>query len=141
MTVFNPPAAQDYTLMGLQPSNTNPANATTYYFGWGGGTLSTVAARQKIVIPRAGTIVRVDIVVMVGSTLGTTETATFSIRLNDTTDTTISSSVKHDAAYQQYSAAVSIAVVANDFVEIKMAMPTWVTSPTNCRYICSIYIQ
>lgn len=120
-----------YTLQCGTGANFTAADSTTYFFG--GSLTTSTAARCGIYIPLAGTIVSVDVVVFVGAVLATTETSTIYLRLNDTTDTTISSSVLASAQLQRYQADTSIAVVAGDFIEWKWVTPVWATNPTNVR--------
>lgn len=121
-----------YTLQCGTGANFTAADTTTYFFG-GSLTTNTGANRCGIYIPLAGTIVSVDVIVFVGAVLATAETSTIYLRLNDTTDTTISSSVLASAQLQRYQADTSIAVVAGDFIEWKWVTPAWATNPTNVR--------
>jgi len=107
-----------------------PVDATTYYLGAQPTvTPGVVASGRRIYIPRAGTVTSVYIVFT--GTTGSSETSTVSFRLNNTTDTTISSSVDLSASPAVYSnTALSIAVAAGDYFEIKWVTPTWVTNPT-----------
>ena len=120
----------EYTLQFAATSG-NPNDGVTYFIGLL-ASLTAVSASGvlKIPIPLAGTVVRIDLHVGVGGTLGTTEAATVSFRLNNTTDTTISSAVLTSATSQLYAAAVSITVAAGDYFEIKWVSPTWSTNPT-----------
>ncbi len=122
----------------------NPSDATTYYMGHPTGISlanSTTTAIQKIFIPKGGAIKRVDIGVKVLSTLGTTETSTIYMRLNNSSDTTLSSALNLSSAYSSYSWTGSVAVVAGDYVEIKWVTPTWVTNPTNVTISALIYVE
>ena len=109
----------------------NPADATTYY--WGGlapGIIPTsTAGTRRLYIMRAGTITAADI--LIGCSAGTSENSTISIRLNDTTDTTISSVVDLSSTlFHVQTTGLNIAVVAGDYVEIKWVTPSWSTNPT-----------
>lgn len=120
---------------------TNPADATTYYFGMGlVNALVTTANRVRVYIPKAGTVKAAYCVFR--QTAGSAETSTISFRLNNTTDTTISSSVKNDLAIEVFSnTGLNIAVVAGDYFEFKWVTPTWVTNPTNLIFSGIIYIE
>lgn len=122
-------ATSPYTLQCATFNNT-PADATTYYFGGSfGGAMGTVGGVRRIIFPRAGTVTRIHLVFQVVA--GSNETSTISFRLNDTTDTTISSTVDLSASPAIVSnTALSIAVIAGDYFEIKWVTPTWVTNPT-----------
>lgn len=129
---------QGYTLQGGSPT-ASPADATTYYFGQLlSASLQTSSAVRRIYIPKAGTITYVAVNFTQGGA-GTGETSSLYIRLNDTTDTTISTTVVNNSSPTFYSAAVSIAVVAGDYVEFKWVTPTWVTNPTAVFTNATIY--
>ena len=75
-------------------------------------------------------------------TAGTTETSTASIRLNNTTDTTISSAVNLSSnPYAVSNTSLNVAVVAGDYIEIKWVTPTWVTNPTGVSGSAMIVIE
>ena len=121
----------------------SPADATTYYIGTQVGvTPTTTQGLRRIYIPKAGTIKAVQIATFVSGTLGTAEAATWSIRLNNSGDTQISNAVLYTATVQTFSnSALSIAVVAGDYIEIKILTPTWVTNPTSVVHSVTIYIE
>lgn len=120
----------------------SPSDSTTYYFGSQTGiTPSTTAATARVYIPKAGTIKTIYAYVSVLGTLGTSETSTLSLRLNNSTDTTITSSLVTTAVSQVFSATVSIAVVAGDYFEIKWVTPAWATNPTTVRIPITVYIE
>lgn len=123
-------------------TNTNPADSTTYYFGnWESLGLSTVADARRIYIQRAGKITKADIYAFNSGT-GSNETYTISLRLNNTTDTTLSSSVNHDAAAEHFTnTALSIAVAVGDYFEIKAVTPAWATNPTGVYYMVRIFVE
>ncbi len=110
-----------------------PADATTYYFGAAGFVPNTTAGTYfRVYIPKAGTIKSIYITFVNGGTVGSSETSTVNFRLNNTTDTVISSSVKLDATTQVFSnTSLSIAVAAGDYYEYKWTTPTWVTNPSS----------
>lgn len=120
--------------------NVSPADSTTYYISaFPGQGLTTVAANQKIRIPRTGKILAVYLDGI--CTTGTTENSTVSFRLNDTTDTTISSVVKFSASPFSFSnTALSIAVTAGDYYNIKIVTPAWATNPTGIFMNAIVYM-
>ena len=73
---------------------------------------------------------------------GSNEQSTISFRLNDTTDTTITTTADFSST-QVYIAntSLNIAVVAGDYGHIKWVTPTWVTNPTTLRVFGTIYIE
>ena len=109
----------------------SPADATTYYFGSHPSGWISTAAGNKYYIPRAGKLVKARVVIT-GGVAGTSEASTISFRLNDTTDTTISSAIACNVLpFTVVNSALSVAVAEDDYFAIKWACPTWVTNPTN----------
>ena len=108
-------------------------DSTTTYYGCGSIQQSNgTAASQRCYISKAGTITAVY--GAFSQTAGSAETSTLAIRLNNTTDTTISSAITNDSADVTFNnASMSIAVVPGDYFEIKWTTPAWVTNPTSVR--------
>lgn len=122
-----------YTLQWAIIAGWSPVDSTTYYVS-GKGVQDGNAARGRIYIPVSGTIVYADFNSYVGTTLASAETSSAWVRLNNTTDTLISDAIQQDAVYEQFvNSALSIAVTAGNYVEIKWTTPAWVTNPTNTR--------
>ena len=126
-------ALKDYGVIPLvaQCAVSNPADATSYLFGSFPETaLTTLTGRKRIYIQRAGIITGADVWIWVDTTAASGETSTMSVRLNNTTDTTISSSITLTTGLDHFTnTALSIAVAVGDYVEIKWASPTWATNP------------
>lgn len=129
-----------YVILAGFGSN-NPADATTYYFGcFAHASPSTTAAVNRLYIHRAGTIISSDIF-MTGST-GTTETSTLSLRLNNASDTALSTAVAlNTSPYHLQTTGLSIAVVAGDYVECKWVTPTWGTNPTAVVGCVTLFVK
>lgn len=121
----------------------SPADATTYYWGSNpSATVGTVAARQRIYIPKAGTIKSCYLYFNTSGTLGSLELSTAYIRLNNTTDTSISSIViVNSVSTSANNTSLSISVSAGDYIEIKWITPTWGTNPTSVLVSAVIYIE
>src|SRR3990167_9107003 len=75
-------------------TSVSPLDGTTYFFG--GWAATTTALLNSIYVKRPCRIKEVRLAVLVAGTLGTTEQATVSVRVNDTTDTTVSSVVQYN---------------------------------------------
>jgi hypothetical protein len=135
-----PAAGSGYTLQA-EGQGVNAADATTYYIGASfSSTYSTTGDTKPIYIPKAGTLTAAC--VWFRNTGGTAETSTVSFRLNDTTDTIISTSTLNNSANSSVCATgLSTAVVAGDRFEIKWVTPTWATNPTNVRVSAVAYIE
>lgn len=121
----------------------NPTDGATYFQSRGNftGVTASGTSRTRMSVPRAGTVTKIYGSITVAGTLGSTETSTLSLRLNNTTDTTISSTLQLSAADNPFNATVSIAVVAGDYLEFKILCPTWGTNPTSVSFSGSVYIE
>lgn len=122
----------------------NPASGgSIYYFGsiYAKAT-DTNAGIARVYIPKTGTIKAAYIFFAIAGTLGSSEPFTMAIRLNNSTDTTISSAVTATATANAFSnTSMSLAVVAGDYFEIKLTTPTWGTPPTTVRPTVQVYIE
>jgi hypothetical protein len=138
-----PASGLGYVLTIINDTTSGPASGATYFFVNKSFTTTTASgtAMSRMTVPFAGTVTKVYGAVTVAGTLGSTENGTLSLRLNDTTDTTISSTLKLNTTSNAFNATVSIAVVAGDFLEFKFVSPTWVTSPTTVSVSGSVYIS
>lgn len=118
----------------------NPVDATTYYLGDTQGS-SLNQGRSQIYIPMAGTIIAADCHFLVNGTLGSTETSSVNLRVNNTTDYLITSAAQQNATVQRYLGSMSAVVAASDYFEIKWITPSWVTNPTNVRYFGNVIVR
>lgn len=135
-----PPTSLVYTLQFGSPTITL-SDSTTYYVGTSVVAAQTVANILSIPIPKGGTIVYADIG-FTSAAPGTSETFSAYIRINNTTDVLISSSLTITANGQRFSnSALAQAVVAGDFFEVKVVTPAWATNPTTIRIYGTIMIQ
>jgi hypothetical protein len=128
-----------YTL-SVQALTSSPADGQTIYFGNLPKAPVTVAATSKVYIPRAGTIKRAEIYCYSG-TPGTNQAWSGYIRLNNTTDTLIATLSVATSERVFSNSALSIAVVAGDYFEIKFINPTWATNPLTTIFGGYIYIE
>ena len=128
-----------YTL-SVQALSSSPVDAQTIYFGNLPKAPVTVAATSKVYIPRAGTIKRAEIYCYSG-TAGTNQAWSGYVRLNNTTDTLIATLSVATSERIFSNSALSIAVVAGDYFEIKFINPTWATNPLTTIFGGYIYIE
>jgi hypothetical protein len=128
-----------YTL-SVQALTSSPVDAQTIYFGNLPKAPVTVAATSKVYIPKAGTIKRAEIYCYSG-TAGTNQAWSGYVRLNNATDTLIAtlSVATNERVFS--NSALSIAVVAGDYFEIKFINPTWPTNPATTIFGGYIYIE
>ena len=131
------------TYIAYHHTTTAPADSTTYYIGSSlTVSVATTNAIQRVYIAKTGTVKAIYIFAMVAGTLASGESSTMAFRLNDTTDTTISSAVTHSAVSAVFSnTGLSISVTAGDYFEIKWTTPAWVTNPTNVRHHITVYVE
>jgi len=131
-----------YVLNMNQIGTFNPADATTYFVGVlsTGWETSATTATTQLVVPKTGTVTQVY--GRVYMTAGSSQSVTLSLRLNNTTDTTITSSSNWSSSPVAFNATgLAIAVSAGDFLQLKIATPTWTpTNPTAVFVTYSIYI-
>lgn len=122
----------------------NPGDATTYYVGAVPlSTPSTTADRRRFYFVKDGTIKLASIeFAVISGTLSTAETSSAWIRINNTTDYLISSSITNDAINTRfYNSSLSVSVTTSDYFEIKWTTPTWVTNPTQVGWSGTIFIN
>jgi hypothetical protein len=130
----------------IQASEGNPADATTYFMVYStssGFTSSTASggALQQLFVTRTGTVTACAGNFGIRGTLGSAENTSVIIRKNNTTDATVKSTVQLTAAAVNFSnTAMSLAVTAGDYLEIKVVCPTWVTNPTAVSFEATILI-
>lgn len=120
----------------------SPADATTYYLGSFPGLSPTSAfpTLRRIYIPRAGKVIAAYTYWIATTSYGTGETSTVYFRLNNTSDTIISSSVSLTANGAYNNTSMSVAVSAGDYFEIKWVTPTWATNPVGVNVTGTIWI-
>lgn len=129
---------------------TSPADSTIYLFGQGadgyGGYSSGNWNRGRIRVPKAGTIKAVTWDIMSDGTAASSENVSHYLRLNDTTDTTLSTTVNWSlgtpaGSFSGSTTGLSIAVVEGDYVMFKILTPAWATNPTFVNIRGYIYIE
>lgn len=128
------------TTLISRSTSTTPADNTTYYSGF--FTSSTTANAQPITIPVTGTIKKIHFNIVNTGTLGSSTTSSVYLRLNDTTDTLISSAVTTSQVEKTFiNSSLSIAVNAGDTFEIKWITPNWPTNPGALTFNSLIFIE
>ncbi len=113
----------------------SPADGQTYYIGGIIGASTSTADGRRLYFTRNCTIIGARII-MVSGVVGSAETSSMYIRVNNTTDNLISNSVVNNATTTTVNATgLSVAVTTTDYIEIKWVAPTWVTTnPTTVFY-------
>mgnify|MGYP000465317068 CR=1 FL=1 len=129
-----------YALQGGASTMSPPDGQTRFFGSLHSQQPVTVSSTRRIYIPRAGNIVRFRVFVLVDGTLGSSETVSHFVRLNDTTDS-LTNNFAYDALSSTGVSTGSVAVVAGDFVEFKMTWPVWATNPTGVYWSAIIFIE
>lgn len=137
--IQGPAGVANYTI-AVQALTSSPVDAQTIYFGALPKAPVTAQGTSRIYIRAAGTIKRAEIYCYSG-TAGTLEAWPLSIRVNNTADTLIASVAALTAERVFSNSALSIAVAAGDYVEIKAVNPTWVTNPLTTVFGGYLYIE
>lgn len=122
----------------------SPADSTIYYFGGSYSNLPTNASTgyYKLAVPKSGVITGATINTSNIGTLGTTEASTMVIRVNNTTDYALSTTVAYDTISSVYTiSGLNIPVMAGDYLQIKWTTPAWVTNPTNVANTVILLIE
>lgn len=134
-----------YALQASQSVGISPANATAYFFGalnTNFNSLNTSAgAAGRLNFPRAGTVNYVSICIACG-VVGTSETSSLYLRINNTTDYLISSSVVANGFNNLFqNTALGVTVSAGDYAHFKWVTPTWATKPTSVSASAQILVD
>jgi len=134
------PGVSNYALIVHSASQSTTTDSQTMY--WGGFPVvpSTTAARWRVYIPKAGTIKAARIYSYAG-TAGSNENWSMYIRLNNTSDTLIQTLAANTNDRVWANDALSIAVVAGNYIEIKEIQPAWATNPATVTRTGVVYIE
>lgn len=139
-----------FQFLGGDAGGFNPADTTPFFVTLGAGTsltgdpsttAPTVSGYSTAVATVPMTITRVDMIIAVIGTLGTTETGSLAILVNNTTATTvINNTLAWNIAGTTYSATgLSVALAKDDFFVCKVTPPNWATNPTVTFYVINVY--
>lgn len=127
-------------------SSFSPADATTYYFGAFHLAPGTTADKKRFYFPKAGTLYKARISVYNdGGTQGTNETSTMNFRLNNTTDTALTTLFDANDASGSSSffsiTGLAVTIAVDDYGEIKWLTPTFSTNPTNVVIQVDLFVK
>lgn len=124
----------------VQALTSSPTDGQTIYFGMLPKAPVTTAGTSKVTIRKPGTIKIAEIYCYSG-TAGTNESWSLYIRKNNTTDTLIATvgAATNERIFS--NAALSIAMVAGDYFEIKAVNPTWATNPLTTIFGGYVYLE
>lgn len=138
--VSSAPTQSKFSVFLVPNATLAPGDATTYYVGVNNYS-TTIASGARVIIPVSGTINTCYVTFWVAGTLSSSQTSTVSLRLNNTTDTTISSATTQSSASQTFSnTSMGLSVSAGDYIVVKWVTPTWTTNPTNLSITASFTV-
>lgn len=126
-----------------------PAASTSYLVGnavtgYVGGWTTGQWAKGKIGVPKSGSIKAVSWEIYADGVNASSQNVSLFIRLNDTTDTTLSTTSNWSTATSTVTSVntgLSITVAAGDMVMFKVTTPAWGTLPTYVYVRGYIYIE
>lgn len=130
--------------LGGSDTTANPANGGfTYFLGSSAlGGPNTTYDKEKVYVPKTGTIKSIFVRTIVNGTLGTTEAVVHKVNINNGGATGTGVSLTYDTVNNiGVSAAESIAVTTGDYIALTFTTPTWATPPTTVAWEAWIYIE
>ena len=130
--------SKGYTL-ALTSVAGNLVTGTTYYFGNQGRSIITTADVSRVYIPKTG-VIKKAYITQYGGTTGTITSITVSIRLNNTTDTSVATSTANSTFRTFNNNALAISVTEGDYIEIKVTSISTV-APTAVVFAGTLYIE
>jgi hypothetical protein len=135
-------ASTSYAVNMITASTPAPADNTTYFMPNASVWSAITAAATRIFIPRSGTLSSVYGAISITGTLASSENVTINVRLNNTTDTAITTTSQWTATLNTFSNnGLSIAVTAGDYISFTAVTPAWATNPTNVIFNASAFIS
>lgn len=129
-------------LMFTHSATWNPGDSVTLYVGSGYDTTPQASALTVGIPLGTGTIVKADIYTRVGGTLGSNENVTLNFRLNNTTNTLLTSTLQLSAVSQVVSVTgLNITTTDTDHGAIEVITPPWATNPTTVKIVVVLFIK
>jgi len=124
----------------------SPADTQTYYIGNDINLAAIISGSdgRRVIMPKTGQIVAMDICLNIGGVNGSSESSTFTINnVTQSTQSSITSSYVYTASSANifYTLSSPLPVTVGDKIEIRWATPVWVTNPTSVRQQMNVYLQ
>ena len=117
----------------------NPNDSTTYYWGYLTGSGIATTQDYNIMVPVSCTIQKIAI--HIACTVGGADNVALSIRVNDTTDYTVTATLQYDTTPQRNTYTVDIPLSAGDFFTFKEVTPAWAANPTQIRKLAVLQVE
>jgi len=124
----------------------SPGDTQTYYIGNAINLTAPISGSdgRRVIMPKTGQIVAVDICQNIGGVNGSSESSTFTINnVTQSTQSSITSSYVYTASSANifYTLSSPLLVTAGDKIEIRWTTPAWVTNPTTVRQQMNVYLE
>ena len=130
--------------LNVDCSSGNPSDGVTYVFCKGLILTTTYQAaapgNQRLYVPKEGTITKYIGNFTVAGTLGSSQSVTLSLYVNNSSVATIATFTLDSASVSISNTGLSASVSAGDYVSIVMSCPTWSPNPTTVSHGGTIYI-
>ena len=126
----------------VQTGTGNLAGSSTYYLSTFFSPITftaATAAYTNIFMAKAGTITACYGFVQ-STTPGSAENVTIALRLNDTSNTNVTTTLQLDADRTFSNNALSLAVSAGNFIDVLMITPAWVLAPLASKITVSFVV-
>lgn len=137
-----PAAAAGAGAFYIQTGSGNPVASTTYYLSTFFSPITFTAATNaytNIFMAKAGTITACYGFIQ-SLTPGSNENVTIALRLNNTSNTNVTTTLQLDANRTFSNNALSITVAAGDFINPLIITPAWVLAPLSSSLTLSFVV-
>lgn len=131
-------------MLHLMASGYSPLDSTTYYFGNFIAVPQSFEPFVRIYIPFDCTIKSIYLAAFMYTTAASSENVSVYIRVNNSTDHTLSTTWKWDVVNTDNLLLVSglaIALSAGDFISIKIVTPNFATNPATTYHKATIFYE
>lgn len=121
----------------------NPLSSTTYFSGmFPGVDPSTLQTGIRLTVPFNCVVIAATITLFINGA-GSNEAATFAIRANTSTDSTLNNAVTFNSTPNSIfnSTGLSILLSKGDQLQVKLTTPAWGTPPTVVLYQVTLDVQ
>ena len=126
----------------------SPGDTQTYYIGNSINLTAPISSSdgRRVIVPKTGNIIRVDICQTVGGAIatGSTEYSTFTINnVTQSTQSTITTTYLYNTSNGNiaYDLGTPLSVNVDDKIEIRWTTPAWGVNPTTIRQQMNVYLE